>query len=115
MKSFLHSQFKFKDLDTLKYFLDLEIARSTKGIVLSQRHYTLQLLEDTSFLASKPARVPMDPKMLRTATDGDVLTDISQYRCLIDCLLYLTLSRPDITFVVHKLSQFLAQPQVPHL
>ena len=115
MKSFLHSQFKLKDLGTLKYFLGLEIARSTKGIVLSQRHYTLQLLEDTGFLACKPAIIPMDPKMQLTATDGDVLTDISQYRRLIGRLLYLTLSRPDITFAVHKLSQFLAQPRVPHL
>lgn len=35
LKAFLYSQFKLKDLNKLKYFLDLEIARSQKGIFLS--------------------------------------------------------------------------------
>lgn len=83
--------------------------------MLSQRHYTLQLLEDTGFLACKPTTVPMDPRAHLNATDGEVLTDISQYRRLIGRLLYLTLSRPDIAFAVHKLSQFIAQPRTPHL
>ncbi|XP_024025332.1 uncharacterized protein LOC112092714 [Morus notabilis] len=115
LKQFLHSHFKLKDLGSLKYFLGLEIARSTYGIVLSQRQYTLQLLEDTGFLACKPAPVPMDPQVHLLATSGDVLSDASQYRRLIGRLLYLTLSRPDITFAVHKLSQFLAQPRSSHL
>lgn len=84
-------------------------------IVLSQRQYALQLLEDTRFLASKPAFVPMDPRVQLSGTDGDLLPDITQYRRIVGRLLYLILSRPDITFVVHKLSQFLAQPRVPHL
>ena len=57
----------------------------------------------------------MDPKVPLSADEGDLLTDISQYKRLIGCLLYLTLSRPDITFDVHKLSQFLAKPRMPHL
>lgn len=57
----------------------------------------------------------MDPKLRLSPDDGDILTDISQYRSLINHLLYLTLSRPDITFDVHQLSQFLAKPHLPHL
>lgn len=41
LKEFLHSQFKLKDLGDLKFFLGLEIAKSSKGIILSQRHYIL--------------------------------------------------------------------------
>lgn len=108
LKQFLHSQFKLKDLGSLKYFLGLEIARSTHRIVLFQRHYTLQLLEDTGFLAYKPTLVPMDPQVQFTTTSVDVLSDVSQYRRLIGRLLYLILSSPDIIFVVHKLNQFLA-------
>ena len=115
MKEFLHSQFKLKNLGNLKYFLGLDIARYTTGIVLSQRHYNLQLLEDTGHLASKPASVPMDPKLHLNASEGDLLDHPSEYRRLMGRLLFLTLSRPDITFDVHKLSQFLSQPRKTHL
>ena len=104
LKNFLHGQFKLKGLGSLMYFLGLEIARSTQSIVFSQRHYTLQLLEDTGFLACKPATIPRDSKLRLSTNDVDPLSDISQYRSLLGLLLYLTLSRPDITFVVHQLS-----------
>ena len=57
----------------------------------------------------------MDPKVQHNDHDGDILPDISQYRTLIGRLLYLTLSRPDITFAIHKLSQFVSTPRMPHL
>lgn len=100
--------FKLKDLGSLKYFLGLEIARSRQGICLSQRHYTLKLLENTGFLASKPALTPMEPCLLLNNVDGELLEDISLYRRLVGRLLYLTRSRPDIVFAVHKLSQFVS-------
>ncbi|XP_068653982.1 uncharacterized mitochondrial protein AtMg00810-like [Aristolochia californica] len=115
IKQFLHTQFKLEDLSCLKHFLSLEIAQSKQGIVFSQCLYTLQFLEDTGYLACKPTVVPMDPKLRLTATEGDLLPNITHYRQLVGKLLYLTLSRPDITFVVHKLTQFLAQPRLPHL
>ena len=77
LKAFLHSKFKFKDLGDLKYFLGLEIAKSTTSIVLSQHNYILQLLENTGFLAYKPTSVPMDPKLHLNSLEGDVLFDIS--------------------------------------
>ena len=57
----------------------------------------------------------MDPKIQLNDHDGAILSDISQYRRLISRLLYLTLSRLDIAFAVHKLSQFGSKPRMPHL
>lgn len=115
LQTYLHTKFKLKDLGRLKYFLGIEIARAPTGIVLSQRQYTLQLLEDTGYLACKPTPVPMDPKIRLSASTGEPLADAASYRRLIGRLLYLTLSRPDITYAVHKLSQFMARPRTPHL
>lgn len=54
-------------------------------------------------------------KLKLTTHDGELLQDASQCRSLIGHLLYFTLSRPNITFVIHKLSQFLSEPRIPHL
>lgn len=82
--------------------MGVEIARSSTGLVLSHRQYALQLLDDTGFLASKPVFTPMDPKVHLSAADGELLQDITQYKRIVGRLLYLTLSRPDISFAVHK-------------
>lgn len=87
----------------------------TKGNFFSQRHYTLQLLQDAGFLAYKPALLPMDPMTLLCSFEGKLLADASLYRRLIGPLLYLTISVFDITFAVHKLSQFISQSKQPHL
>lgn len=115
LKTLLNDRFKLKDLGSLKYFLDLKLARSSHGIVVSQRYYTLQLLEDVGFLACKPALVPMDPLLKLKFSDEDLLTDPSEYRRLIGRLLYLTISRPDIAFAINKLSQFVSCPCKSHL
>ena len=110
LKGFLNGQFKLKDLGRLWYFIGLEIAQSTKGIFLSQRHYTLQLLEDMGFLSSKPIMVPMIPNAKLCSTEGDLLMNVSAYRWLISQLHYLTIFLPDIPYIVHKLSQYVSKP-----
>lgn len=62
LKASLSSLFKLKNLANLKHLLGLEIAPFSTGISVSQRGYTLQLLEETGSLTSKPVLFPMDPK-----------------------------------------------------
>lgn len=83
---------KSSDLGPLKYFMGLELAQSNRGISISQRHYTLQILQDVGLLAAKPLSIPMDPHVRLKSSDVDVLDDPSSYRRLIGRLLYLTIS-----------------------
>jgi len=82
-KQFLAKQFKLKDLGQLKYFLGIEVARSSTGISLSQRKYALEILEDTGFLVAKPARFPMEQNLALTQSDGELLDDPSSYKRLV--------------------------------
>ncbi|XP_061342607.1 uncharacterized mitochondrial protein AtMg00240-like [Gastrolobium bilobum] len=59
--------------------------------------------------------MPMDPKLNLNNTDGELLQDVTRYRNLVGIFLYLTLFRSDITYVVHRLSQFVSQSRIPHL
>ena len=66
-------------------------------------------------IGCKPTRTPMEQQLKLSKGDGELLKDARQFRRLSWKLMYLTLSIPDITYSVHRLSQFLAQPRVPHM
>ena len=116
VKKFLHESFTIKDLGELKYFLGIEVARSTKGIMLSQRKYALDVLKDSGFSGSKPVGFPMESSLKLTANDSSpLLSDPASYRRLIGRLLYLTITRPDLAYAVQALNQFMSNPHSTHL
>ncbi|KAG8494583.1 hypothetical protein CXB51_012012 [Gossypium anomalum] len=126
LKGILNQNFKMKDLGELKYFLGLEILRSKDGIFLNQRKYALELIADSGIGGAKSATTPLEQNTKLTAIEYDqgirqeekedsLLQDKTVYQRLIGRLLYLTHTRPDITYAVHYLSQFMQYPKVSHL
>ena len=107
LKFVLDQKFGIKDLGSLKYFLGLEIARNKSGISLTQRKYVLEVLEETGMTGCKLVQTPMEQQLKLSKGSGDLLTNPRQYRRLIGKLMYLTLSRLDITYAVHRFNQFL--------
>ena len=89
--------------------------RNSTSLFLSKRQYTLHLIEDAGLLGAKPISVPIDLTPKPTASYHDTLNNATPYRCLFHHLLYLIISRSDVTFVVHKLSQYMTQPTLTHM
>ena len=114
LKRFLHSQFCLKDLGNLKYFLGIEVSSSKNGMFISQRKYVLEIIKDAGLLGATPIDTPMK-RELKLSDRSDMLKDSGRYRRLIGRLIYLTISRLDITYFIHVLSRFMHEPCKLHM
>lgn len=74
----------------------------------------LDLLNEVGLLGSKPVKTPLDPSIKLCQDSSEPYNDVGSYRRLIGKLLYLTNTRPDITYATQQLSQFLSAPTVTH-
>ncbi|XP_062103940.1 uncharacterized mitochondrial protein AtMg00810-like [Humulus lupulus] len=100
-KQQLNSKFKLKYLGPLHFFLGLEIGRSNNGNSISQRPFTLQILNETGFLGAKASSTPTKPNYKLSKDEGDILADPTTYRSLVGKLIYLTVTRLDISYAVN--------------
>ena len=113
LKKVLATAFEVKDLGQMWYFLGMEVARSRKGISISQRKYVLDLLIETGMLGCKPSDTPIKTRN-RMESDGKPV-DRERYQRLVGRLIYLSHIRPDIAFAVSVVSQYMHSPKESHL
>ena len=114
LKQSLFDHFQTKDLGKLKYFLGIEVAQSNFEVVISQRKYTLDILVNTGMLDCKPVDTPMDPNVKLVPGQVELLRDPGKYRRLVGKMNYLTIIRPNISFPMSIVSQFLQSPCESH-
>ena len=114
VKTKLKRKFQIKDLGKLRYFLGIEVARGIKGLILSQRKYVHDLLSEIDMLGSKPCDTPMDSNLKLDSSGSEEFKDKRRFRSLVGKLIYLTVTRPNITFVVGIVSQFMENPKQIH-
>ncbi|XP_052169207.1 uncharacterized mitochondrial protein AtMg00810-like [Oryza glaberrima] len=112
----LEKNFALKDLGDLHYFLGIEVKKVTQGLVLSQARYASDILKRAGMSICKPASTPLSTTEKLSIEDGDFLgqNDASHYRSIVGALQYLTLTRPDLSFSVNKVCQFLHSPTTVH-
>lgn len=120
VKQFLSTKFMIKDLGKLKYFLGIEVLESESGMCLSQRKYCLELLSDFGLLGSKPVTTPLETNLVIHSIENrdehdKPMSNISEYQRLVGKLIYLTLTRPYISYTIQCLSQYMHAPLESHL
>ncbi|WVZ20882.1 hypothetical protein V8G54_008204 [Vigna mungo] len=113
-KLYLHTCFHMKDLGRLKYFLGVEVARSPTRIYLCQRKYALDIILEACLLGAKPTPLPLEENHRLALAEGPLLSDPARYRRLVGRLIYLCFTRPELSYSVHTLSQFMQQPREDH-
>jgi hypothetical protein len=90
-----------KDLGPFSYFLGLEISSSSYGYYLTQAKCISNLLSRDNLIDSKIVDTPIELNTRLTPFDGEPLHDFTLYRHLVGSLVYLTVTRPDISYAVH--------------
>jgi hypothetical protein len=112
----LQEDFAVKDLGVLSYFLGIEVHHTSTGLILTQRKYISDLLRRTNMLSSKGVPTPMLPTEKLSLDGGEKLSpdDATRYRSVVGALQYLLLTRPDISFSVNRVCQFMSAPTNVH-
>jgi histone deacetylase 1/2 len=112
----LNEDFALKDLGDLHYFLVIEVFKVQDGIILTQEKYANDVLERVGMTQCKLVSSPLSTSEKLSFYEESALgpKDATNYRSMVGALQYLTLTRPDISFAVNKVCQFLHAPTTVH-
>ena len=113
-KVYLNECFKMKDLGRAKYFLGIEIARGPEGMFLSQRKYALDIVAEAGMLGCKPVSTPMEQNHKLLSDKGAFYTNPARFRRFVGKLVYLSITRPELSYAIHVLSQVMHKPREAH-
>ncbi|XP_042494989.1 uncharacterized mitochondrial protein AtMg00810-like [Macadamia integrifolia] len=108
----LGTRFAMKDLGSLHYFLGVEVTSTSTRLFLSQSKYAQDILRRAYMADIKSTSTPMvlQPDM----TDTAPFSDITLFRSIVGALQYLTMTRPNLSYVVNSVCQYMHAPTVAH-
>ena len=111
----MKTEFEMSMVSELTFFLGLQIRQLKDGIFISQSKYVTELVKKFVIESTKHSRTPMSTttKLSKDTSRKDVEKKI--YRSMIGNLLYLTTSRPNISFSIGVCARYQANPKESHL
>ncbi|KAL2247953.1 UNVERIFIED_CONTAM: Retrovirus-related Pol polyprotein from transposon RE1, partial [Sesamum indicum] len=113
-KNKLHNLFTIKNLGKARFFLGLEMGRSTEGMIITQGKYVRDIVADAGLAQCKATNTPLPAGLQFKAASGQQLSNPEPCRRLLGRLLYLGFTRPDICHATQQLSQFMQSPCQDH-
>ena len=91
------------------------MSQTSDALHVTQSKYASDLLIKHHMVDSKPAKTSCNPNIRLSLHEGDLLSDPHGYRSLVEALHYLTFTRPDISFAIHQVCQYMTAPTSTHL
>ncbi|XP_071724909.1 uncharacterized mitochondrial protein AtMg00810-like [Rutidosis leptorrhynchoides] len=110
----LAATFSVKELGTLDFFLGVEAIQTQGGLFLSQYQYIHKILERTNMLHAKDFTTLISSMQSLQLIDDTPTTDATKFRKVVGALQYMALTRPNVSYAVNKLAQFMNAPKVAH-
>jgi hypothetical protein len=66
-------------------------------------------------MGCKPISIPLEQNVKLSADEGNLVEDTTMYKRIVGSLIYMTITRPNLSYVVGVVSQFMQTPRKPHL
>jgi hypothetical protein len=110
----MSKEFEMSMMGELQFFLRLQIKQAKEGTFVHQAKYTKDILKKFKMDDSKPLSTPMSMTTALDADENGEPVDQKEYRSMIDSLLYLTATRPDIQFSVCLCAHFQESSRTSH-
>ena len=111
----MQAEFEMSMIGELTHFLGLQIRQQDSGIFLSQSKYAKNLIKKFGLESASSVKTPMSPNVKLTVDLLGRSVDPSLYRSMIGSLLYLTTSKPDISYSVGVCTRYQANPKEFHM
>nr|GEU75181.1 hypothetical protein [Tanacetum cinerariifolium] len=114
-EALMHDKFQMSGMGELNIFLGLQVLQKKDDIFLSQDKYVGDIHKKFRYSDVRSANTPMDKENPRGKDGPGKDVDLHLYRSMIGSLMYLTVSRPDIMFVVYGCARLQVTPKECHL
>lgn len=115
IKHFLQQTFDMTDLGQIQKYLGVLFEYFPQGILLHQKEYTESIIEQFLPEGLHTAKVPLPAGTHLVCDTGTPPVDSTHYSKLVGKLIFLTITRPDISFAVNRIASFMASPQTAHM
>jgi hypothetical protein len=115
LQQHLKASFHMKDHGPLQYFFSLEVQFTLTGTLLHQHKYTEEVILLAGLQLGNFILTLLKVNLKIRQEKDDLLSDPSLYWQVVESLNYLMITRPDISFVVQQINQFMQAPRNLHL
>jgi hypothetical protein len=102
----MESEFQISMMGELTFFLGIQVKQMKQGTFVHQAKYTNDLMKKFNMAELKPVSTPMSSAASLGPDEDGKAVDQGEYRSMIGSLLYLTVTRPDIQFIVELCACF---------
>jgi hypothetical protein len=110
----MSKEFEMSMMGELQFVLGLQIKQAKEGIFVHQAKYTKDILNKFKIDYSKPLSTLMSTTTVFDGDEDGEPVDQKEYWSMIDSLLYLTATRPNIQFFVRLCARFHVSPRTSH-
>jgi hypothetical protein len=106
-KALMKREFGMTDLGKMKFFLGVEVVQNDEGIYLSQKKYALEILERFSLENANSVRNLMVLGIKLMKNEDGKQVDMTKYKQMVCSFMYLSVTRPDLMFMVSLVSRYM--------